>query len=115
MIFDQRTYTCRAGTIKKQLALYEEHGWGPQTRHLGQPIVYAVTEVGNVYTYVHIWGYSDITDRATKREDMQADADWQKYLTLSGEAGYLIAQDNRILVAAPFYSPPGEFEKLNSD
>ena len=79
MIFAQRTYTCRAGTIKKQLALYEEHGWGPQTHHLGQPIVYAVTEVGNVNTYVHIWAYSDITDRATKREAMQADPDWQKF------------------------------------
>ena len=97
------------------MCIRDRHGWGPQTRHLGQPIVYAVTEVGNVNTYVHIWAYSDITDRATKREAMQADPNWQKYLTLSGEAGYLIAQDNRILVSAPFYSPPGEFEKLNSD
>jgi hypothetical protein len=44
---------------------------------------------------------------------MQADPDWQNYLAVSGEAGYLIAQDNRILVSAPFYSPPGEFQSLN--
>ena len=82
MIFDHRTYTVKAGTIKKQFELYEEHGWDVQTRHLGQPIVYAGTEVGNVNTYVHIWAYADITDRARKRVSMQADPGWQKYCLL---------------------------------
>ena len=50
MIFDHRTYTVKAGTIKKQFELYEEYGWDVQTRHLGQPIVYAGTEVGDVNT-----------------------------------------------------------------
>ena len=67
MIFDHRTYTVKAGTIKKQLELYEELGWAVQTRYLGQPIVYAGTEVGDVNTYVHIWAYDDITARAQKR------------------------------------------------
>jgi len=38
MLLDVRTYTCRPGTIKKHLALYEKMGKGPQTRHLGQPL-----------------------------------------------------------------------------
>lgn len=113
MVFDHRTYTVKAGTIKKQLALYEEHGWHVQTRHLGQPIVYAATEVGNVNTYVHIWAYADITDRAAKRATMQADPEWQEYLEASGRAGYLIGQENRILVSVPFYSPPTEFQSLD--
>ena len=39
MIFDHRTYTCQPGTIKKQLALYEEHGLPAQSRNLGGPFL----------------------------------------------------------------------------
>ena len=46
MLLDVRTYTCRPGTIKKHLALYEKLGKGPQTKHLGQPFAYLVTETG---------------------------------------------------------------------
>ena len=27
MLLDRWTYTCRPGTLRKQLALYEAHGW----------------------------------------------------------------------------------------
>ena len=107
MIYDQRTYTCRPGTIQAHLKLYEEHGKGPQTRHLGQPVLYATTDVGNVNSYVHIWAYEDADDRARKRAAMWADPDWLAYTKRSAEAGYLIGQENRILVAVPFFSTPG--------
>ncbi|MGF1649088.1 MAG: NIPSNAP family protein [Hyphomicrobiaceae bacterium] len=107
MIFDVRTYTCKPGTIKKHLALYEELGLGPQTRHLGQPVVYGTTEVGDVNSYIHIWAYADVTDRATKRAAMWADPDWLTYVAKSAELGALIKQENTILVATPFYKPPG--------
>ncbi len=107
MIFDQRTYTCRPGTIKLHMALYEQYGLVPQTRHLGQPLLWATTEVGDVNSYVHIWAYEDITDRAKRREAMWADPDWLTYTKKSAEAGYLIKQENRILVAAPFFKMPG--------
>ena len=48
MLLDVRTYTCRPGTIKKHLALYDRLGKGPQTKHLGQPFAYLVTETGNL-------------------------------------------------------------------
>ena len=106
MIFDVRTYTCKPATIKAHMALYEEHGLGPQTRHLGQPIVYGVTEVGDVNTYVHIWVYDDIADRARKRTAMWADPDWLAYTKKSAELGALIKQENTILNAASFYKMP---------
>jgi len=48
MLLDVRTYTCRPGTIKKHIALYEKMGKGPQTRQLGQPFASLTTESGNV-------------------------------------------------------------------
>lgn len=105
MIYDHRTYTCRPGTIAKQLALYKERGWVPQTRNLGQPVLYAMTETGDPNTYIHIWAYRDAADRAQRRAAMQADPDWQAYLVANAEAGFLIAQRNTILMPAPFFTP----------
>ena len=38
MLLDMRTYTCRPGTIKLQLELYEKHGFGPQKRYSGDVV-----------------------------------------------------------------------------
>lgn len=55
MLYDVRTYTCRPGTLKKHLALYAEHGFAIQKRHLGTPLAYMQTETGDVNSYMHIW------------------------------------------------------------
>ncbi len=103
MLFDVRTYTCRPGTIRKQMALYEAEGLAVQTKHLGEPVFYGLTETGDVNTYLHIWGYKDAADREKRRAAMQADPDWQAFLVKTGEAGYLIAQNNTLMVNAPFF------------
>jgi hypothetical protein len=103
MIFDHRTYTCRPGTIKKHLAMYEEFGWPVQSKHLGQPILYAVTETGDVNSYVHVWVYRDATDRAAKRATLQADSEWIAFLKMSAEAGNLVSQQNKILTPVSFF------------
>ncbi len=105
MIYDLRTYTCRPGTIKKHMKLYEDYGWEVQSKHLGYPVVYGAVETGNVNSYVHVWMYDDVDDRATKRRALQADPEWAEYLAKSAEAGYLVNQENTILTAAPFFDP----------
>ncbi len=103
MIYDHRTYTCRPGTIKVQLETYRAHGWPAQKRHLGAPLLYAMTDVGDVNSYVHIWVYQDAADRAAKRAAMQADPDWQAYLKISAKAGNLLHQENKILAPTAFF------------
>ncbi|WP_420225380.1 NIPSNAP family protein [Pigmentiphaga litoralis] len=105
MLYDVRTYTCKPGTIKKHLALYESLGFPVQSKHLGQPLLYAVTETGNVNSFLHIWVYLDAADRAARRAAMQADPAWHAYQEKSGEAGYLISQENRLMTQAPFFKP----------
>ena len=41
MLLDIRTYRCKPGTIKKHLELYEKMGKKPQSRNLGQPLLFA--------------------------------------------------------------------------
>ena len=102
MIYDMRVYTCRPGTIKKHIELYQQMGFPAQSKHLGKPVVWATTEVGDVNQYVHIWAYKDVADRAAKRAAMWDDPDWIAYTQKSAELGALIKQENSILVAAPF-------------
>ncbi|WP_417244392.1 NIPSNAP family protein [Celeribacter sp.] len=106
MLYDHRTYTCRPGTIRKHLALYGEHGYDIQRRHLGNPVVYGAVETGDVNSSVHIWCYADAADRATKRAALAADPEWQAYLAKSAEAAYLVSQVNQLMSPAPFFTPP---------
>ncbi|CAM3921805.1 NIPSNAP family protein [Bordetella muralis] len=105
MLYDVRTYTCRPGTIKKHLALYAEHGYEIQSRHLGKPLAYMQTETGNVNSYMHIWVYQDAADRAARRQALQSDPEWASYLTKSAEAGYVVSQENRLMTPVSFFTP----------
>ena len=103
MLLDVRTYTCRPGTIKKHIALYEKTGKVPQTRHLGQPLAYMTTETGNVNQYIHIWVYENAADREKRRAAMWADPDWLAYLEESAKLGALEAQENRLMSPVSFF------------
>ena len=61
MLLDIRTYRCKPGTIKKHLELYEKMGKKPQSRNLGQPLLFAVCEAGDPNEYTHIWVYKAAT------------------------------------------------------
>lgn len=107
MIFDHRTYVCRPGKVKAHIALYEKMGLKPQTRILGNLVFYATTEVGDVNSYVHIWGYKDMADRTARRAALWQDPEWLAYAAESGKLDALVSQENKILIAAPFMPPAG--------
>ena len=106
MLLDLRTYLCRPGTIKIHLALYEQMGKPVQTKHLGMPLAYLVTESGNPNEYVHIWMYKDAADRASRRAAMQADPGWQAYLVESAKLGALESQRNQLMTPVEFFPAP---------
>ena len=105
MLIDHRTYTLRPGTLRKQLALYEKHGLAAQKRHFGEPLAWMVSETGDVNSYVHIWCYEDVADRAKRRAAMQADPGWQEFMKKSAELGALVSQTNAIMNEVPFFKP----------
>ena len=102
MLLDHRTYRVQPGKLPAHLAIYEKHGLAPQTRNLGQPFAYLITETGELNTFVHIWAYENAGDREQRRAAMQADPEWKEYLRISGEAGYLRHQRNQLMVPAGF-------------
>lgn len=107
MLYDVRTYVCHPGRLKPHLSLYAEHGYEVQRRHLGEPVLYLVTETGNMNEILHVWGYRDATDRAERRARLQADPAWLAYLQLSADSGNLASQTTCLMTEAPFFRRPG--------
>ncbi len=102
MIYDHRTYVCKPGMIKAHVELYQAMGFAVQSKHLGKPVLWATTEVGDVNSYVHVWAYKDLADRTAKRAAMWADPAWLAYVKKSGELGALVHQENKILIGQAF-------------
>lgn len=102
VLVDHRTYRIKPGRLQAHLDLYEQYGYPAQTKHLGKPLAYMVTESGEMNTIVHIWVYEDAADRARRRAAMTADPDWQAYLKRSAEAGYLENQVTKLMLPAKF-------------
>ena len=107
MIFDHRTYVCKFGTVPAHMALYEKMGLATQKRHLGEPVLYATTEIGDINSFVHIWAFKDLADRTQRRAAMAADPEWQAFVKASRELGVITGQENKILVSAPFFKLTG--------
>ena len=89
MLLDHRTYTVRAGCLRKQIALYEKHGLAAQKRHFGEPLAWLVAD-------------EDAADRSRRRAAMLADPEWQAYLEKNAEAGYLLKQESKLMSPASF-------------
>jgi hypothetical protein len=102
VLVDHRTYRVRPGTLPKQLDMYEKGGFAIQTKYLGKPHVYLYAESGALNTFVHGWLYDDAADRMRKRAALAADPEWQKYLKLAQEAGYIVEQSNMLMVPPKF-------------
>ena len=102
MIFDVRTYTAVPGKLAAAVKLYEEFGYPVQLKYIGKPLFYGTTEVGSLNQIVHVWMYQSQAEREDKRTRMEADPAWAEYRRLSGEKGYLISQENKIVKSTSF-------------
>jgi hypothetical protein len=102
LLIDHRYYHIKPGMTGAHLDLYEKHGFAAQTRHLGQPLAYMYTESGEVNTLVHIWCYEDANDRMAKRAAMWKDPEWVSYAKQMADSGYLVRQQNNLMIPAKF-------------
>lgn len=102
MIVDLRTYTIQTGAMRDFLALYAREGLAVQTQHLGSPLGYYTTEVGELGQIVHLWQYTDMADRELRRAALEADPRWLAYRTRSSSQGHVLRQVNSILREVDF-------------
>lgn len=82
------------------LKAYETLGLPIQKRHLGEPVGFFTTDIGELNHIISMWRYDDYKDRSTRRAAMLADPDWPAYL--DEIRGMIDVQNIRILAPAPF-------------
>ena len=104
MIIDHRTYTIYPGKINEFLNIYQEKAWPLQLQYLGDCAGWYVSmDIGPLNQVVHLWRYKDLADRADRRNRMAQDPGWPVYLAAA--TPLIQHMENKILSAAPFYTP----------
>ena len=104
MIVDLRIYTVRPGKLAAFVALYRDYAWALQTKHLGTCVGWYTVVEGSLNQVVHLWQYESQADREARRAAMADDPAWGEYIRRSDEAGYLVAQENRLLRPTEFFA-----------
>jgi hypothetical protein len=100
MIAEERTYKIRTGKMPRYLQLVGEEGLTIQQPILGNLIGYFQVEIGDLSHVVHMWGYSDLNDRAERRKRLAADPRWQTFSVKLSEN--IESAENRILIPTDF-------------
>ena len=102
MIVDHRTYTLYPGKIRAFVEIYGAKGYPLQQKYLGDCVGwYVSTDIGQLNQVIHMWRFSDLNDRATRRARMVEDPGWAPYLEAA--TPLIQHQENKILTAAPFW------------
>ena len=73
-------------------------------RHIGPPIGYYQTIIGNLQQITHIWGYDSMGDMEARRRARNADPEWEYYLTASH--GIYERQETQVLSTLKLFDHP---------
>jgi hypothetical protein len=97
-----RTYSVPVGLLDEFLSLYALEGYATQVQHLGEPLGYFTTEVGELGQVVHLWKYVDMADRERRRAALMNDPAWLAYRSNAGRRGHVKHQTNSIMRQVDF-------------
>lgn len=100
MIVELRTYRFHVGKVAEWLAYYEKQGLPVQQKHLGEPLGFFASDIGELNEVVHMWGYASYEDREARRANLFRDPDWRTYL--ANQPPVILSQSSRVLVPASF-------------
>ena len=92
---EMRTYDLKIGTANSYAALYREEGYAIQKGHLGEPVGYYVSEIGDLNQIIHMWRYESLEERSEKRTALFSDPAWLEYISKIGPM--IILKRNAIL------------------
>jgi hypothetical protein len=107
MIHELRTYTLVPGTQGQYLKLSAEVGRKIRGDSYGKLEGFWYTEFGTLNQVVHLWSYTDLTERDRLRAELSRNEGWTKeYLPQSRPM--LLAQENKILSPQLPLKPPAE-------
>jgi len=105
MIFEVRTYRLKTGAMPDYLRLIGEECIAIQKSHLGTLVAYLQSDIGPLNEIVHVWAYTDISDRERRRQALLDDARWRELLPRI--QSHIETMENKIMKPAPFWAMNG--------
>lgn len=94
--YEMRSYTLKPGKMPEMLKSWSE---AIEARTKLSPLTIAMhTELGNLNKFVHIWSYKSLDERNAVRDKGRETGVWPP----KGGGDRLVAQENKILLPAPF-------------
>lgn len=116
MIYELRTYTLKQGTLPEVLKAASTLSVDIRGDNYGKLEGYWSTEIGPLNQVVHLWSYSDLTERARLRAELAKNPRWNsEYIALTRP--HIIRQDIRFMngVRGPVMpaSGPNVYEMRN--
>ena len=103
-VVDFRTYLIRFNSMPTFLQTTQQHALKIMVRHIGPPIGYYQTIIGNLQQITHIWGYDSMGDMEARRRARNADPEWEYYLTASH--GIYERQETQVLSTLKLFDHP---------
>ena len=100
MILEERVYAIKPGQVAAYLANYEAHGKPIHWQYLGEPVGWFVSESGALNEVVHLWRYTSMAERESRRAALYADPAWNAYRAQAGDR--VVHQTTRILRPTSF-------------
>jgi hypothetical protein len=101
MIIEMRTYDLLPGTVK---TVEERFAAGlPHRTEFSKLAAFWHTEVGTLNRVIHVWPYDSLDDRERIRKAARDDVHWPPKIS-----EFVVAQESKILLAAPYSPPLGE-------
>lgn len=101
-VVDIRTYTIMPRKLAKFLDVFDRYAMPVQLRHLGPPIGFYVSDIGDQNQVTHLWSYDTLADYDARRIARDMDPDWQPYVEHS--VGLIQHQENRFVRRATLSS-----------
>lgn len=100
MLLEERDYRIRAGFLSEFTDNYMKLGLPIQRAHLGEPIGFFTSDIGELNQFVSMWRWQDLAERTSRRAQMLADPGWAPYL--ASIKGLIDSQTIRILAPTSF-------------
>jgi hypothetical protein len=104
-VVDLRTYTVVPRKLADFVEVFDRYAMPVQLRHLGPPIGFYVSDIGDQNEVTHLWSYDDLADYDRRRIARDNDPDWPLYVQHS--VGLIQHQTNRFIKRAEMTSLAG--------
>jgi NIPSNAP len=94
-LLDHRVYTIQVRKMAEFLEIFHRLAMPVQLRHLNPPVFMAVSEVGQLNQFMHVWEYENYADFEKRVAARNADPEWGAYIKAT--IGLITHQEDRFV------------------